>query len=282
MKLLRFGAPGAEKPGLLGPNGEIRDLSSHIEDIGGDVLSPEGLDRLRRIDIATLATVDGRPRLGPPVANIPNLIAIGLNYADHAREAGMEIPSEPVIFSKSTSCISGPNDDVAMPHGSKKTDWEAEIAFIMGTRAKNVAKENGLDYVAGYSICNDVSQRDWQLETTGQWIKGKSHETYGPLGPWLVTKDEVPDPQALDIFLEVNGERMQSSNTRQMIFPIAELVSVISKFMTLLPGDVVITGTPPGVGLGKKPPRFLKSGDEMRVVVEGLGEQRQKVVEAAA
>lgn len=282
MKLLRFGEPGAEKPGLLGPNGEIRDLSSHIEDIGGEVLSPEGLDRLRQIDIATLATVDGQTRLGPPVAGIPNLIAIGLNYADHAREAGMEIPNEPVIFSKSTSCICGPNDDVVMPHGSKKTDWEAEIAFIMGTRAKNVDKEHGLDYVAGYSICNDVSQRDWQLESTGQWIKGKSHETYGPLGPWLVTRDEIPDPQALDIFLEVNGERMQSSNTRQMIFPIAELVSILSKFMTLLPGDVVITGTPPGVGLGMKPPRFLKSGDEMRVVVQGLGEQRQKVAEAAA
>ncbi|MGI9388128.1 MAG: fumarylacetoacetate hydrolase family protein, partial [Methyloligellaceae bacterium] len=236
MKLLRFGERGAERPGLVGPSGEIRDLSPHIDDISGDVLGAEGLQRIRQIEIDALSVVEGQPRLGPPVADIPNLIAIGLNYADHAREAGMEIPEEPVIFSKSTSCISGPNDDVVMPHGSRRTDWEVEIAFVMGSRAKNVTKENALSHVAGYCICNDVSQRDWQLESTGQWIKGKSHETFGPLGPWLVTIDEIPDPQALDIFLEVNGERMQSSNTNQMIFPIVELVSIVSTFMTLLPG----------------------------------------------
>jgi len=282
MKLLRYGPPGHEKPGLLGPNGEIRDLSPHVEDIGGDVLSSEGLRKLQHIDITSLAVVEGHPRLGPPVGHVPNFIAIGLNYADHAKEASMEIPNEPVLFSKSTSCISGPNDDVVIPAGSRHSDWEAEIAFVIGTRTQHVSVQNALDHVAGYCVCNDVSQRNWQLETTGQWIKGKSYQTFGPIGPWLVTIDEIPDPQSLDIFLEVNGERMQSSNTSQMIFPIAELVSIVSNFMTLLPGDVVTTGTPPGVGLGMKPQRFLKPGDEMRLGVQGLGEQRQKVVEASS
>jgi len=278
MKLLRYGPAGSEKPGLVGADGEIRSLTGIIGDISGDVLSDEGLSKLQALDTATLPIVEGEPRLGTPVAGVQKLIAIGLNYSDHAKEAGMPIPDEPIIFSKAVSSLSGPNDDITFPPGAFKADWEAELAVIIGKKTSHISESDAPLHIAGYSICNDVSERAYQLESTGDWCKGKSHDTWGPVGPWLVTRDEVRDPQALDIWLDVNGERMQSGNTQTMIFPVQELVSYISKFMTLYPGDIVTTGTPPGVAMGMSPQRWLKDGDTITLGLDGLGEQRQSVV----
>lgn len=264
---------------MLDTDGNIRDLSGRIADITPDQLSPKALEKLARINPARLPLVKGNPRLGPPVSGVGNFVCIGLNYTDHAEETGHAIPTEPVIFSKHTSAISGPDDDVVLPKGSIKTDWEVEIGFVIGTPAKNVSKARALDHVAGYFLCNDVSERQNQIERGGQWVKGKSHDTYGPIGPWLVTKDEVPNPQKLNLWCDVNGERMQEGTTKNMIFPIREIVSYVSRFMTLQPGDLVITGTPAGVGLGMKPPKFVKPGDVMELGINGLGKQRQKVVQ---
>jgi 2-keto-4-pentenoate hydratase/2-oxohepta-3-ene-1,7-dioic acid hydratase in catechol pathway len=278
VKLVRFGEKGAERPGMLDADGAIRDVSGEVDDYRPETIGPELLDRLRRLDPAALPRVDAGVRLGAPIARTGHFIAIGLNYEDHAREAGMAIPNEPIIFSKAPSSLSGPNDDIVLPPGSEKGDWELELGIVIGRRAAYVDQAEALDYVFGYCAANDVSERALQLEGTGQWIKGKSCETFGPLGPWLVTPDEVPDPQNLDMWLDVNGERMQTGNTKTMIFPCAELVAFCSKVMVLEPGDVIITGTPPGVGLGRKPPRFLKPGDSIHLWIDGLGEQRQKVV----
>lgn len=278
MKLLRYGDRGCEKPGLLGPEGEIRDLSSKIEDIKDTVLSPEGLEELRKLDLESLPLVEGTPRLGPPIANCPKFIGIGLNYADHATETGMPIPEEPVIFTKATSCISGPNDDIPLPQYALKGDFEVELAFVIGQTARHVAPQDAMDLIAGYCLCNDVSERGWQKETTGQWIKGKSSDGFGPLGPWLVTTDEIPAPHNLALTLDLNATRMQDGNTSKMIFKIPEIISTITRYMTLVPGDVVATGTPAGVGWGRTPPSFLKPGDEIRLSIQGLGEQNQKVV----
>ena len=279
MKLVRYGKPGKEKPGMLDADGKIRDLSGRITDITPDQLSPTALAKLAKIDPARLPLVKGKPRLGPPVTGVGNFICIGLNYTDHAAETGHPIPTEPVIFSKHTSAISGPNDDVVLPKGSTKTDWEVEIGFVIGTEAKNVSKARALDHVAGYFLCNDVSERENQIEKGGQWIKGKSHDTYAPIGPWLVTADDVPNPQKLNLWCDVNGERMQDGTTKKMIFPIKEIIAYVSKFMTLKPGDLVITGTPVGVGLGMKPPKFVKAGDVMELGIDLLGTQRQTVVQ---
>lgn len=278
MKLLRYGDAGAEKPGLVGSGGEIRDLSGEIDDIAGAVLSDEGLARLAALDPASLPEVTGEPRLGPPVAGVQKFIGIGLNFTDHAREAGLPIPDEPILFAKAVSCLSGPNDDIVYPANATKADWELELAFVVGRTASHVAEDDALDHVAGYCICNDVSERAFQLDGTGDWQKGKSYDSWGPVGPWLVTRDEVPDPQNLDMRLEVNGERMQEGTTATMIFPIAKLLSFISGFMTLHPGDIVTTGTPPGVGMGRRPQRWLKHGDVVTLAIAGLGEQRQQVV----
>jgi 2-keto-4-pentenoate hydratase/2-oxohepta-3-ene-1,7-dioic acid hydratase in catechol pathway len=279
MKLVRFGAAGAEKPGLVDAQGVVRDLSQHIKDINGDTLSPAGLDRLRAIDPKSLPTAPEGVRLGPPVGGVRNFLAIGLNYADHAKEAGMPIPAEPIIFAKMPNCMVGPNDDVMVPKGSAKLDYEVEIAFVIGKRARYVAEKDALAHVAGYCICNDVSERVFQLERSGgQWMKGKCAETFGPLGPWLVTSDEVADVQNLAMSLDVNGERRQTGNTKTMIFGIRHLVHYMSQFMVLEPGDVVATGTPPGVAQGMKPPKWLKPGDVMTLRIEGLGEQKSKVV----
>ncbi len=280
MKLLRFGPPGQEKPGLLDAQGTIRDLSGVLPDFSGDALSPAGLKKLAAIDTASLPAVSGNPRLGPPVAHMKNFVCIGLNYADHAAETGADIPKEPIIFMKSLSALNGPNDDVEIPRNSKKTDWEVELAVIIGTKAKYVAEADALNYVAGYAVCNDVSEREFQIERGGTWDKGKGHETFGPLGPWLVTKDEVPDPQDLDMFCDVDGHRYQNGSTRTMIFGVAKLVSYVSQFITLHPGDVITTGTPPGVGMGQKPPVYLKAGQTIRLGIAGLGEQTQKTVSA--
>lgn len=277
MKLLRFGPAGQERPGLLDPAGRIRDLSDHLADINSETLAGDRLARLAGMDPAEFPVVTGNPRLGPPVAGVGKIVAIGLNYADHAAEAGMKLPEEPIIFSKAITSLSGPNDPVVLPKGSQKGDWEAELAVVIGRRAQYVDRDQARACIAGYSIMNDVSERAFQLETTGQWVKGKSFDTFAPLGPWLVTPDEVPDPQNLHIWCEVSGEMMQNGNTRTMVFDVYELISVVSRYMTLVPGDVIATGTPPGVGLGKKPPRFLTPGDVMRVGIEGLGEQRQDV-----
>lgn len=278
VKLLRYGEPGQEKPGMLDGSGTIRDLSGHVKDIDGSVLGPDSLKKLAALDPASLPAVSGSPRLGPPVANPSKLLCIGLNYTDHAKEAGQPIPSEPVLFMKSTTALSGPNDKVVLPKGSVKGDWEVELGIVIGTRASYVDEAKALDFVAGYTLVNDVSERQYQLENTGQWVKGKSADTFAPVGPWLVTKDEVPDPQALDIWLELDGKRMQNGNTKTMIFNVAHIVSYVSRHMTLLPGDIIPTGTPPGVGLGMKPPVFLKPGNVMRLGISGLGEQRQEVV----
>lgn len=278
MKLLRYGEPGAEKPGLVGPDGEIRDMSDHVDDIAGEVLGDAGLARLAVLDPASLPIVEGGPRLGPPVAGVQKFVGIGLNFTDHAKEAGLPIPDEPILFTKAVSSLSGPNDDVIFPPGAKKADWEAELAFVIGRTAKHVSKADALDHVAGYCVCNDVSERAYQFDSTGDWQKGKSYDSWGPVGPWLVTRDEVPDPQRLEIWLEVNGERMQSGSAATMIFPVAELVSYISRFMTLYPGDIVTTGTPPGVAMGMTPQRWLKNGDVITLGITGLGEQRQTVV----
>lgn len=278
MKLLRYGPKGQEKPGVLDRDGKLRDLSGVIADLTPEALAPAALDRLRKLDAAQLPLVTGEPRIGTCVANIPKLVCIGLNYTDHANETGNPIPKEPVMFLKATSSISGPNDDVVLPKASTKGDWEVELGIVIGTKAQYVAEHDALKHVAGYCIVNDVSERAFQMERGGQWTKGKSCDTFAPIGPWLVTADEVPDPQALDLICEVSGEVMQKGTTRNMIFTCAQIVSYLSHFMTLLPGDVIPTGTPSGVGLGKKPPRFLKPGDTMRLAIEGLGEQRQRVL----
>ncbi len=279
MKLVRYGANGAEKPGLIDAAGKIRDLSSEVDDFRPEIMTFALTERLAKLDPARLPAVGGNPRLGPPVARTGHFLAVGLNYADHAAESGMAVPAEPVLFSKAPSSVCGPDDDVIIPKGSKKLDWEVELAFVVGKRASYVSEADALSHVLGYMVCNDVSERFWQLEGTGQWIKGKSAATFGPLGPWFVTADEVGDPQKLDMFLDVNGKRMQTGNTSTMIFSVAQLVSYISAKMVLEPGDVVTTGTPPGVGQGKKPaPIFLKAGDVMELGVAKLGKQKQKVV----
>lgn len=278
MKLLRFGAKGQERPGLLAANGVIRDLSSVVPDLTPETIGPELRTRLAAIDPATLPAADPAARIGAPVARTGHFIAIGLNYADHAAESGLPIPAEPVLFSKAPSCLSGPYDDVVIPPGSTKLDWEAELAVVIGEHCWQVPEDDALSKVFGYAVCNDVSERQWQIERTGQWIKGKSAPTFGPLGPWLVTADEIADPQALDVFLDVNGERRQTGSTARMIFSVAHVVSFLSRVMALQPGDVITTGTPPGVGMGMKPQMFLKPGDEIRLGVAGLGEQRQRVV----
>ncbi len=281
MKLLRHGPKGQEKPGMLDAEGAIRDLSGVIDDLRGEALSPAGLAKLAALDPASLPKVAGSPRIGPPVAGMTNFVCIGLNYADHAAETGAPIPKEPIVFLKSLGALNGPNDNVVIPRGSVKTDWEVELAVVIGTRAKYVSEEKALEHVAGYTICNDVSEREWQAERGGTWDKGKGFDTFGPLGPWLVTKDEVADPQDLAMFCEVDGQRMQDGSTRTMIFGVAKLVSYVSQCITLHPGDVISTGTPPGVGLGKKPtPVFLKAGQTMRLGIAGLGEQVQRVVAA--
>jgi 2,4-diketo-3-deoxy-L-fuconate hydrolase len=278
MKLLRYGPPGAEKPGLLDGDGGIRDLSGVIDDVAGAALGPDALARLRALDPGSLPRVEGAPRLGPCVGEIGKLICIGLNYSDHAAESGLAVPAEPVIFLKANSSISGPDDDVVIPRGSLKTDWEVELGVVIGTGGKYIEEADALDHVAGYCVVNDVSERAYQLESTGQWVKGKSADSFCPLGPWMVTGDEVADPQALDLWLEVNGQRRQDGNTRTMVFGVVHLVSYVSRYMSLQAGDVISTGTPPGVGLGMKPPQYLKAGDNMRLGVQGLGEQHQKVV----
>ena len=278
MKLVRFGAPGAERPGVIDAQGAVRDLSAHVSDITGDTLGDASLDRLRKLDLKALPMAPQGVRLGAPVGNVRNFLAVGLNYADHAKEAGMETPKEPILFSKLPNCIVGPNDDVMFPKASTKLDYEIEIAFVIGKRARYVEEKNALAHVAGYCIGNDVSEREFQIERGGQWMKGKCAETFGPLGPWLVTRDEIADVQSLAMALDVNGQRRQTGNTKTMIFGIAHLVHYISRFMVLEPGDVVVTGTPPGVALGMKPPAWLKPGDVMTLSIEGLGVQTLKVV----
>ncbi len=278
MKLLRHGPRGAERPGLLHTDGTIRDLSGRVPDIGGAVLSDAGLAALRGIDAGSLPVVDPATRLGPCVAGTGKFICIGLNYADHAAESGMEVPPEPVIFMKATSAICGPNDPIVIPRGSEKTDWEVELAVIIGTAAKYVSEDEAMTHVAGYAVTNDVSERAFQIERSGQWTKGKSCDNFGQIGPWLVTRDEVANPQALKMWLKVNGKTMQDGSTRTMVYGVKYLVSYLSQFMTLHPGDVISTGTPPGVGLGMKPPRYLKAGEVVELGIEGLGSQRQDVI----
>jgi len=278
MKLARYGEPGAERPGLIAPDGSLRDLAHVIADVSGEVLGEAGLDGLRRLDPEELPPVEGNPRTAPPVGAVGKFIGVGLNYADHAAETGAAIPAEPVLFTKANSCIGGAYDDVRFPAGAEKGDWEVELALVIGRRATDVGESRALDHVCGYCVCNDVSERAFQMEGTGQWLKGKSHDSWGPLGPWLVTRDEIPDPQNLELWLDLNGERRQTGHTSTMVFAVPELVAFISRFMTLLPGDVITTGAPPGVGMGQKPPRYLRAGDEMRLGVEELGEQRQRVV----
>ncbi|TDH62256.1 FAA hydrolase family protein [Dankookia rubra] len=283
MKLLRHGPDGQEKPGMLDASGTIRDLSGVIPDLAGDALSAAGLAKLAALDPASLPAVPGSPRLGPPVAGMKNLICIGLNYADHAAETGAPVPKEPIVFLKSLGALSGPNDDVIIPKNSVKSDWEVELCIIIGTKAKCVTEDQALDHVAGYALGNDVSEREWQIERGGAWDKGKGCDTFGPVGPWLVTKDEVPDPQNLTMFCEVDGKRYQNGSTRTMIFGVKTIVSYVSHMITLHPGDVIFTGTPPGVGLGVKPsPVFLKAGQVMHLGIQGLGEQTQKTVAYAA
>lgn len=281
MKLVRFGPRGQEKPGVLDAAGHVRDLSAHLDDIGGDVLSDAGLARIAALDLDTLALVPDGARLGPCVGGVGKFMAIGLNYSDHAKETGMKPPAEPVLFTKYTSCLAGPYDVVVLPRSSTKADWEAELGLVIGTAAKYVSEADALNHVAGYFVVNDVSERAFQIDGTGQWVKGKSCDTFGPIGPWLVTRDEVPDPQNLDIWLDVNGQRRQTGNTRTMIFSVAKLISYLSEMFTLHPGDIITTGTPPGVGMAMKPPQFLQPGDEMRLGVSGLGEQRQTVTKDA-
>lgn len=278
MKLVRYGEFGREKPGILDAEGQIRDLSSVVDDFAGEALGRESLKRIKGLDLGALPLVKGDPRLGPPVGIVPKFLGIGLNYRDHAEETGMPIPEVPIVFAKASSCVSGPFDPVLMPKGFERMDFEVELAAVIGTRAKNVTEAAALDFVAGYAICNDVSERSLQVGGPGEWIKAKSHDSFGPLGPWLVTTDEIPDPQRLDLTLDLNGARMQTGSTSTMIFGVAQLVSYISKYMTLMPGDVITTGTPPGVGMARKPRVFLKPGDELRLTVSGLGEQRLKVV----
>jgi 2,4-diketo-3-deoxy-L-fuconate hydrolase len=284
MKLLRYGPQGQERPGLLDAQGRVRDLSGVVPDIAGDAITAEGLAKLRALDPAALPLVDGTPqqglRLGPCVARVGKFICIGLNYADHAAESGMAVPAEPVVFGKWTSAICGPDDDVEIPRGSSRTDWEVELGVVIGTGGRYIDEADALAHVAGYCVVNDVSEREYQLERGGQWDKGKGCDTFGPIGPWLVTADEVPDPQNLNLWLEVDGHRYQNGNTRTMVFGVKHLVSYLSRFMSLQPGDVISTGTPPGVGLGQKPPKYLVAGQTMRLGIQGLGEQRQRTVQA--
>jgi 2-keto-4-pentenoate hydratase/2-oxohepta-3-ene-1,7-dioic acid hydratase in catechol pathway len=278
MKLVRYGKVGKEKPGLMDAAGQLRDLSAVVKDIGPDQLSDAGLAKLLKLKTDKLPLVRGKPRMGCPVNGVGKFIAIGLNYSDHAAESGMPIPKEPIVFTKAISCIQGPDDNVMLPKGSVKGDWEVELAVVIGTKARYVSQKDALNFVAGYCVSNDVSEREFQLERGSQWDKGKGCDTFGPLGPWLVTRDEITNPQKLAMWLDLNGQRMQTGNTKTMIFSVAKIVSHLSQFMTLMPGDVVITGTPPGVGLGHKPPLYLKKGDVMTLGIEGLGEQRQLVV----
>lgn len=278
MKLLRYGGIGQEKPGILDQSGLIRDLSGVIDDFAGAALGRESLSRIKALELSALPLIEGAPRIGAPVAVVPKFLGIGLNYRDHAEETGMPIPEVPIVFAKASSCVSGPYDPVLAPRGFERMDFEVELAVVIGTRAKDVPEAGALDYVAGYAICNDVSERSLQVGGPGEWIKAKSHDSFGPLGPFLVTTDEVPDPQRLDLALDLNGARMQTGSTSTMIFGVAALISYISKYMTLVPGDVITTGTPPGVGMARKPRVFLKPGDEMRLTISGLGEQLLKVV----
>ena len=278
MKLVRFGEKGSEKPGVIDSSGTIRDVSSLVADYSPETLSPALVEKLAAADLSALPAAPQGVRIGAPVSRIGHFIAIGLNYADHAAETGAPIPAEPIVFSKAPNSLSGPDDDVLMPRGSKKLDWEVELAIVIGKRCDYVEEKDALGHVLGFALCNDVSEREYQAERGGQWMKGKSAPTFGPLGPWIATADEIADPQDLDMFLDVNGERCQTGNTKTMIFSVAHVVSYLSQFMVLEPGDVITTGTPPGVGLGMKPPRFLKAGDEMHLGIAGLGEQRQKVV----
>jgi len=280
MKLVRYGEKGTEKPGLIDKSGQLRDLSAHIKDLTGETYSPASLKKLAEIDPASLPSVPGKPRLGAPVTGISKFVAIGLNYSDHAKETGNQIPTEPIFFLKANTALSGPNDPVEKPRGSTKLDWEVEIAAIIGTRAKYVSEADALNHVAGYCVCNDVSERNFQIERLGQWTKGKSHDTFGPVGPWLVTKDEIADVQKLSLWLDVNGTRRQTGTTSTMIFSMAKCISYVSQFLTLLPGDIITTGTPPGVGTGMKPPQFLNVGDVVTLGIDGLGEQRQEIVAA--
>jgi 2-keto-4-pentenoate hydratase/2-oxohepta-3-ene-1,7-dioic acid hydratase in catechol pathway len=278
MKLLRFGNRGVEKPGALDSEGNIRELSGVVADIAGAALLPDSLARLRQINLNTLPLVEGSPRIGPCVGSVGKFLCIGLNYSDHAAESGMAVPTEPVLFMKATSAICGPNDDVVIPQGSQKTDWEVELGVVIGKEAKYVNEQDALSYVAGYCVINDLSERAFQLEGTGQWVKGKSADTFGPIGPWLVTADEVGDPQNLHLWLEVDGHRYQNGSTSTMIFGVAHLVSYLSRFMGLQPGDIISTGTPPGVGLGQKPPVYLRAGNVISLGIRTLGQQRQSVV----
>lgn len=278
MKIVRYGAEGAEKPGMIDASGQLRDLSGHVDDLSGATLDPAKLAELGKIDASSLPKVDGSPRLGPCVAGTGKFICIGLNYSDHAAETGATVPPEPIIFMKATSAICGPNDDLIIPRGSQKTDWEVELGFVIGKTAKYVSEDDAMDYVAGYCTIHDVSERAFQTEHSGQWTKGKSADTFGPTGPWLVTKDEIADPQNLPMWLTVNGEMMQNGSTKTMVYGVRYLVSYLSRFMSLRPGDIISTGTPPGVGMGMKPQRFLKSGDVVELGIEGLGTQKQTCV----
>jgi 2-keto-4-pentenoate hydratase/2-oxohepta-3-ene-1,7-dioic acid hydratase in catechol pathway len=280
MKLLRYGPPGAEKPGMLDGAGAIRDLSGEVADIAGEALLPAALERLKGLDPAALPKVEGDPRIGPCVGSVGSFVAIGLNYADHAKESGAPIPEEPIIFMKATSCICGPNDDTVIPRGATKVDYEVELGVVIGRGGVYIDEAEAAGHIAGYCTVNDVSERHYQLEGTGQWVKGKSADSFGPIGPWLVTADEVPDPQNLRLWLEVDGARRQDGSTETMIFTVPYLVSYVSRFMSLQPGDIITTGTPPGVGLGRKPPSYLKPGQRVRLGVEGLGEQAQRIVGA--
>lgn len=278
MKLVRYGRPGKEKPGLIDAEGKLRDLSGIIADIGADQLSDKALAKLAKLQHNTLPLVRGNPRFGVPLAQVGKFIAIGLNYADHAAEAGLPKPAEPIIFMKATSCLSGPDDPIMLPKGSKKTDWEVELGVVIGSKAQSVTEKDALSHVAGYCVVNDVSERKFQLELGSQWDKGKGCDTFGPVGPWLVTRDEVPNPQRLNLYLDLNDERMQTGSTKTMIFSVAKLVSYISRFMTLMPGDIITTGTPPGVGMALQPQRFLQPGDRLTLGIAGLGEQQQDVI----
>ncbi len=280
MKLLRYGNAGSEKPGIIDNDGNIRDLSNVIDDIDGSTISDDGINKLNQVDMSSLPVVDNNPRIGPCVGNVGKFLCIGLNYSDHAAETGAEAPPEPILFQKATSAIIGPNDDVEIPKTSSATDWEVELGIIIGKKAKYISEGSSQQYIAGYCVVNDISERDFQAKRSGQWTKGKSCDTFGPIGPYLVTKDEVNDPQNLSMTLDVNGQRMQNGTTKTMIFSVNHIVHYLSQFMSLNPGDVIATGTPPGVGLGMKPPVFLKSGDVMKLSIEGLGEQSQKCIQA--
>jgi 2,4-didehydro-3-deoxy-L-rhamnonate hydrolase len=278
MRLVRYGRPGKEKPGLFDEEGRLRDLSGVIADVDASVLSDRALRRLAKVDHKTLPLVRGNPRLGVPVAGVRKFIGVGMNYADHAAETGSAVPKEPIFFTKAITCLSGPDDPIVLPRGSKKTDWEVELGVVIGTRAQYVQEQDALKYVAGYCVVNDVSEREYQFERGSQWDKGKGCDTFGPVGPFLVTRDEVFDEQDLDLYLELNGKRMQTGNTKNMVFTVAQIVAYLSRFMTLEPGDIISTGTPPGVGMGRTPQRFLKKGDKLRLGIAGLGEQQQEVV----